>query len=168
MPWQTILQEIGRIWLVSSWMMSLTFIIWIKTDNKLELPKSEATLIIILMSITHAILKVVVPQIAFIFIILLLIMVSIILFNLNIFRAFKSIIKLIFVILFTETVLYILLFKVLNIQANPNDNIFWIVSSVSTLLSVVAIKRKELFKVERILLGSTPNKHQKTRKTGNC
>lgn len=168
MSWQTILSEIGRVWLVSSWITALTFIIWIKTDSKLHLPKGKSMLILISLSITHAIFKTIVPQIAFIFMILLFILISIASYKLTVYKAIKSILKLTAIMFVTEFFLYVLIFKALGIQVNPNSNVFWIASSILTLLLVIILKRKELLKNEYALVGKKSKKHQEVQRTGNC
>lgn len=166
--WQTVLQEAGRVWLVSSWITALAFLIWIKADNKIQLPKGKFILILISLSITHAILKTTVPQIAFVFMILLFTLISVASYKLTILNALKSILKLIAIMFVSETFLYILVFKVLGIQGNPDGNIILITSGVLNLLLALIIKRKELFENGIPFLWRTSSKHQEARKTGNC
>lgn len=161
MPWQTVLQESMRIWLVSSWLTALTYIIWIKASSDTKLSKSKLILILVSLSVTHAIFKTIVPGIAFVFLFLLLVLISVASYKLTVIKALKSITILFSILLITEIFLHILLFKVLGMQANPNNNIFWIISSTLTLLSVVTIRRKELLKSGHILLGRTPSKYKK-------
>lgn len=161
MSWQTILHESVRIWLISSWLTALTYIIWIKTDNNLKLIKSKAILILISLSITHAIFKTIVPQVAFIFNTLLFVLISVASYKLTIYQTIKSVLKLIAIMFMAETSLYILIFKVLGMQENTGDNIILIISGVSNLLLVITIKRKEIFKNGISFLWRTSSKHQK-------
>lgn len=105
------------------------------------------------MSITHAVLKAIVPEIAFIFMILIFLLISVISYKLTLFKAFKNIFKLIAIMFSSEILLHVFIFKILGFQINPNNNLYWVMSGILTLVLVIVIKRKELFKNGYAFLG---------------
>lgn len=164
MSWQTVLQESARIWLVNSWLTTLTYLIWVKTSSNIKLSKGKLIIIFLSLSITHAILKTIIPGIAFIFLILLFILISVASYKLTILKTLKSILKLMGIMLVSEVVLHVIAFKILVMQGNIDSDIILIISGVLNLLLVLIIKRKELLKMGFFIFGEPQTNTKKPEK----
>jgi hypothetical protein len=109
-------------------------------------------------------LKTIIPGIAFIFLILLFILISVASYKLTILKTLKSILKLMGIMLVSEVVLHVIAFKILVMQGNIDSDIILIISGVLNLLLVLIIKRKELLKMGFFIFGEPQTNTKKPEK----
>jgi len=135
-----LIYKIGITFIFSSLFVSFILLLYYKLDNNLNIEKSKFIYTVILVGFIHSVIQNIIPTLFFpFFFIIFPALVLALAFNIKLLKSFKTLLKLFSIMYIIETLIFLTLKFLLDIDASKLD-----LNSIVGLISILPIKAIEL------------------------